>query len=141
MVGPTSWLSVLFLSVALSAARAAAGEAAPPEVRVLIEKQLDAFARDDAEGAYALAAPGIKAIFPDSDTFMEMVRNSYAPVYRHRSVEFGDFVDDGEKGEQALTIVDEDNDVWTAVYLLARQPDGTWKTTGCILTKSKQSSL
>ena len=90
MVGPTSWLSVLFLSVALSAARAAAGEAAPPEVRVLIEKQLDAFARDDAEGAYALAAPGIKAIFPDSDTFMEMVRNSYAPVYRHRSVEFGD---------------------------------------------------
>lgn len=141
MVGRTSWLSVLFLSVALSAARAAAGEAAPPEGRVLIEKQLDAFARDDAEGAYALAAPGIKAIFPDSDTFMEMVRNSYAPVYRHRSVEFGDFVDDGEKGEQALTIVDEDNDVWTAVYLLARQPDGTWKTTGCILTKSKQSSL
>jgi len=141
MVRVTKAFSALGFWLALFAAPAHAADAAPPEVRALIERQLDAFAHDDAEGAYALAAPGIKALFSDSDTFMAMVRNSYAPVYRHRSVEFGDFALEGEKVEQALTIVDEDNRVWTAIYLLERQPDGTWKTTGCLLTKAGQSSL
>ena len=65
----------------------------------------------------------------------------YAPVYRHRSVEFGSFAEEGDKIEQSLTIVDEDNDVWNAIYYLERQPDGTWRTNGCVLTKSTESSL
>jgi hypothetical protein len=141
MVAPTKWLGILAVCLALFTCSADAGQATPPEVRALIERQLDAFARDDAEGAYALAAPGIKEQFPDSDTFMAMVRKSYAPVYRHRSVEFGDFTDGGDKVEQILTIVDEDNEVWTAIYKLGRQPDGAWRITGCILVKSRQSSL
>jgi hypothetical protein len=141
MVERTSRLAILFLCLSLLAAPARAAETAPPEARALIERQLDAFAHDDAEGAYALAAPGIHAIFSDSETFMAMVREKYAPVYRHHSVEFGTFAQDGDKIEQALTIVDEDNDVWKAIYYLARQPDGTWRTTGCLLTKSAESSL
>ena len=70
-----------------------------------------------------------------------MVRQSYAPVYRHHSVEFGAFAQDGDKIEQALTIIDEDNNVWKAIYYLARQPDGTWRTNGCLLIKSTESSL
>ena len=72
---------------------------------------------------------------------MAMVRGQYAPVYRHKSVEFGDFSDEDGQPQQSLTIVDEDNNAWTAIYLLGRQPDGTWRTTGCILTRSIQSSL
>ena len=141
MVERTSRLAILFLCLSLFSAPARAAETAPPETRALIERQVDAFARDDAEGAYALAAPGIQAIFTDSETFLAMVREKYAPVYRHHSVEFGTFAQDGDKIEQALTIVDEDNDVWKAIYYLARQPDGTWRTTGCVLTKSTESSL
>jgi len=141
MVAVTKWLGILVFCLALSGSRASAAEPTPPEVRALIETQLDAFAHDDAEGAYAVTAPGIRAIFPDSDTFMAMVRKGYAPVYRHRSVEFGDFAEDGDKVRQALTIVDEDNNVWTAIYMLERQPDGGWKTTGCVLVQSPQSSL
>jgi Domain of unknown function (DUF4864) len=141
MVGRTSRLAILFLCLSLLAAPARAAETAPPEARALIERQLDAFARDDAEGAYALAAPGIQAIFTDSGTFLAMVREKYAPVYRHHSVEFGASAQDGEKVEQALTIVDEDNNVWKAIYYLARQPDGTWRANGCLLTKSTESSL
>jgi hypothetical protein len=125
----------------LFAAPAGAAQTPPPEARALIERQLDAFARDDAEGAYALAAPGIQAIFTDSETFLKMVREKYAPVYRHHSVEFGTFAEDGDKIEQSLTIVDEDNNVWSAIYYLARQPDGTWRTNGCLLIKSTESSL
>jgi hypothetical protein len=113
----------------------------PAEVRAVIQRQFDAFAHDDAAGAYAIASPGIQAVFPDADTFITMVRKSYAPVYRHRSAEFGAFTADGDDVEQAVTLVDENNEVWIAIYKLSRQPDGSWKSTGCVMTKSAQSSL
>jgi len=106
------------------------------EARALIQRQLDAFAGGDASGAYALASPGIKSIFPDSSIFMDMVKNQYAPVYRHRSAEFGAYSIDGDNATQMLTIVDNNNEVWTAIYKLARQPDGSWLISGCVLIKS-----
>ena len=124
-----------------AAAPALAGQATPPEVRALIQRQLDAFAQDDAAGAYALTSPGLREVFTDSNMFMRMVRDHYEPVYRHRDVEFFDFSDKDGKYEQTLTIVDDDNNVWTAIYMLDREPDGTWRTSGCVLVKSVESSL
>jgi hypothetical protein len=111
-----------------------------PQARALIERQLDAFAHDDAAAAYALAAPGLKTIFTDPDTFLTMVRSSYAPVYRHRSIDFGQIDVDGDNISQVLTIVDDDNVVWKALYKLARQPDGQWLINGCLLIKSSDTS-
>lgn len=110
------------------------------QARTLIERQLDAFAHDDAAAAYALAAPGIKTIFTDPDVFLTMVRSGYAPVYRHRSVDFGEFEADGDNASELLTIVDDDNVVWKALYKLARQPDGQWLINGCLLIKSSDTS-
>jgi len=135
------FFSTLAVFLALSLGPALADDTAPPEARALIEQQLDAFAHDDADGAYALAAPEIKALFPDSDAFIAMVRRSYAPVYRHRGVEFGAFDDGGDTIHQALTIVDVNNQVWTAIYILVRQPEGNWRIGGCVLTKSTDTSL
>ena len=143
MAGPFARiLSVLTLISLFAAPPAAAGDNsnAAPEVRALIERQLDAFARDDAAGAYALAAPRIKIMFPSADFFIAMVRDKYAPVYRHRSVEFGAAHDDGDLVTQVLTLVDGDNQVWKALYELARQPDGTWLITGCVLIRSTDTS-
>ena len=117
-------------------APAIAGEAGA-ETRAAIQRQLDAFAQDDAGAAYALAAPGIKAIFTDSATFMAMVRRQYAPVYHHRRAEFGEFSSDGDAASQTLTIVDDDGQVWTALYKLARQSDGSWLITACFLIKAQ----
>jgi len=111
------------------------------EARALISRQLDAFARDDAPAAYALAAPDLKTMFTDADVFMDMVRRRYAPVYRHRSVDFGDAQLDGDAIAITATIVDGDNQVWTALYKLARQPDGQWLINGCMLVKSEESAL
>ena len=69
-----------------------------------------------------------------------MVRDKYAPVYRHRSVEFGDGARDGDTGSQVVTIVDGENQVWKALYELARQPDGTWLITGCVLIRSTDTA-
>ena len=132
-------LAIGILSVLLCSA-ARADDAASPDARALIERQLDALAHDDAAGAYALAAPGIKAMFPDADVFLTMVRKQYTPVYHHRSVEFGPAQGDADSISQGVTFVDDDNQVWKALYKIARQPDGTWLITGCSLIKSDDKS-
>jgi len=112
-----------------------------PDVQAIISRQLDAFARDDAKAAFALAAPSIQERFGDAAAFMAMVKSSYPPVYRRRSVEFGKQSNDGGEIAQGVIFVDEDNVVWNGVYKLGRQTDGDWKITGCVLVKSTQSSL
>jgi hypothetical protein len=109
--------------------------------RAIVERQFDAFARDDAEAAYALAAPTIKQMFGDADRFMAMVRGRYAPVYRHRSVEFGAFAESGDEARLQATLVDNDNVVWTAIYSLSRQANGDWLISGCVLVKSEGSAI
>jgi hypothetical protein len=134
-LGPTIGFLVL---AAFAPARA---DDAADQAHALIQRQLDAFEHGDAPAAYALAAPSIKVIFPNSGVFMEMVRSKYAPVYHHHSAEFGPFKVDGDDASQDLTIVDDDNQVWTAVYKLARQPDGSWLINGCLLIKSEAKSV
>lgn len=139
----TRWIARILWTLAVAAASCApaaldgarADESAPP-TRALIERQLDAFAHDDAAAAYALAAPPLKQVFPDPDHFIAMVKASYAPVYRHQSVEFGQTEVDGDNATQVLTLVDRDNVVWKALYKFARQPDGAWLINGCLLIKS-----
>ena len=65
-------------------------------VREVIEAQLDAFKRDDAQRAFSYAAPGIRQMFGTAENFVRMVRASYPVVYRPRTVQFERFevVDD-----------------------------------------------
>jgi hypothetical protein len=120
-----------------SPARAADDIAAAQGV---IRAQEQAFSRDDAAAAYSYAAPAIQEIFPQADIFMSMVRGSYAPVYRHRSFEFGEArIADG-KIAQRVHIIDGDGVAWEALYTLERQPDGSLKITGCSLLKAGQAA-
>ena len=127
---------VLFLSLLAASARAGDDVAAAQSV---IRAQEQAFARDDGAAAYAQAAPAVKALFPSVEIFMAMVKSGYAPVYRHRSFEFG--VSQAEDGSiaQRVHIVDADGEAWEALYTLEMQPDGTLKITGCSLLKAGQS--
>jgi hypothetical protein len=122
------------------AASAQSGDAAHV-ARAVVEKQLDAFAHEDEQAAYALAAPGIRDRFPDAGQFMEMVRLQYPAVVRHRSVDFGPSAAEGDQARQTVTFVDDDNVVWTALYTLARQPDGQWLIAGCMMAKSDDTAL
>jgi uncharacterized protein DUF4864 len=118
-------------------ARAADDVAAAQRV---IRSQVEAFSRDDAAAAYSHAAPAIREIFPQADIFMSMVRNSYAPVYRHKSFDFGEArIADGTIA-QRVHIVDADGIPWEALYTLELQPDGSVKITGCVLLKAGQAA-
>ena len=106
--------------------------------QTIIRSQEQALGRDDAATAYSFAAPAIRDIFPDAETFIAMVRKSYAPVYRHKSFEFGEArVSDGRIAQQ-VHIVDADGELWEALYTLEQQPDGSVRITGCVLLKAGQ---
>jgi hypothetical protein len=105
----------------------------------VIRSQEQAFGRDDPAAAYSHAAPAIQGIFPDAETFMAMVRNRYAPVYRHKSFEFGEARTADGKIAQRVHILDADGEPWEALYTLEQQPDGSVKITGCVLLKAGQA--
>ncbi|ERF79919.1 DUF4864 domain-containing protein [Bradyrhizobium viridifuturi] len=116
--------------------------AAADDVRAaqdVIRAQEQAFGRDDAAGAYSYAAPAIRQIFPQAEIFMSMVQRQYAPVYRHRSFEFGEAQSAGDRIAQRVHIVDADGEAWEALYTLERQADGSLKITGCSLLKAGQA--
>jgi hypothetical protein len=105
----------------------------------VIRAQEQAFGRDDAAAAYSYAAPVIKQIFPTADIFMSMVEDSYAPVYRHKSFEFGETKVEGNWIGQRVHIIDANGEAWEALYTLEQQPDGSYKITGCSLLKAGQA--
>ncbi|MCC8941562.1 DUF4864 domain-containing protein [Bradyrhizobium sp. Arg68] len=127
---------ITVLVFALIAPAAAADMTAAQEV---IRAQEQAFSRDDAAAAYSYAAPAIRQIFPQADIFMSMVQQSYAPVYRHRSFEFGEAKSEGDWIAQRVDIVDANGEAWQALYTLERQADGSLKITGCTLRKAGQA--
>ena len=104
-------------------------------VREVIEAQLDAFRRDDAERAFALATPAIRAAFGTAENFMAMVRAQYAVVYRPRSVSFDAPVSDGGELIQPVRMTDAEGRAWLALYPMQIQPDGRWRINGCQLAR------
>jgi hypothetical protein len=126
------------LLIGLGAPACAADDVAAAQS--VIHSQEQAFSRDDPAAAYSHAAPAIQGIFPDAETFMAMVRRSYAPVYRHKSFEFGDARTADGKIAQRVHIIDADGVPWEALYTLEQQPDGSVKISGCVLLKAGQAA-
>ena len=130
-------LLLAFLIGLAAPARAADDVAAAQGV---IRAQLEAFSHDDAAAAYSYAAPAIQNLFPQPDIFLAMVRGSYAPVYRHKSFEFGEARASDGQIAQRVHIVDADGVPWEALYTLELQADGSLKITGCTLLRAGQAA-
>lgn len=110
------------------------------ESRTVIERQIDAFRRDDGAAAFAFASPELQTLFHDPDHFMAMVRNGYQPVYRPKTYSFSGDAETAEGLTETLTIEDAEGQAWTAVYTLEKQPDGSWRITSCHLVKAGVST-
>lgn len=130
---------LLLVAVFIGLATPAAGGDDVAAAQNVIRSQAEAFGRDDAVAAYSYAAPTIQNIFPQPDIFLQMVRQGYPPVYRHKSFQFGEgLVADGQIA-QRVHIVDANGEAWEALYTLEQQPDGSLKITGCSLLKTGQA--
>lgn len=102
-------------------------------IRAVVEAQLDAFARDDAGKAFALAAPQIQSMFGEPDNFLRMVKSGYPVVYRPASVTFlKSLLIDGEM-IQAVQMSDQAGVVWVATYRMQRQKNNLWRINGCVV--------
>jgi hypothetical protein len=102
----------------------------------VVEAQLAAFAEDDGQRAFSYAAPSIREMFGSPERFMAMVRGSYPVVYRPSAVVFlhpawvqGQLV-------QGVHLTDAGGALWLAVYNLERQPDKSWRISGCSVQPS-----
>lgn len=126
---------VLGLLLMIGPARADAPDAAA--FRAVITAQIDAFRADDGARAYDYASPSIRQIFPTADIFMDMVRRGYQPVYRPQSLSFGEAGTSADgRPFQKVSLIGPDGLNYEALYSFERQPDGSWRISGCALTRA-----
>ena len=125
-------LSLLFFS-GWAQAGVTAEEVA--EIRGVINRQIDAFKRDDARGAFALVSPDVQEAFGTPERFLDTMRVSYRAVYRPAQVAFLGLTVIGTDAVQAVRLVDRSGAVWHAYYAMQRQKDGSWRTNGCRLVQ------
>jgi hypothetical protein len=122
----------------------APGNAAEPVVRAadwkaiktVIADQRSALLAGDAGKAFGYASPGIKEQFGDAATFLAMVRAGYSALLTARYIEFLEgAVIDGVV-VQPLRLVDTDNTVRVALYIMEKQKKGIWRIGGCHIAPS-----
>ena len=102
-------------------------------IRDAIQGQVDAFRRDDGDGAFGYASPSIRGMFGTSEIFMDMVRQGYQPVYRPRVFEFEEIIELNGQPTQKVHVIGPDGRPVTAFYPMTQLPDGSWRINGCYL--------
>jgi hypothetical protein len=101
----------------------------------VINRQIDAFRRDDAQGAFALVSPGVQHSFGTPERFLDVVRMAYRAVYRPANLQFLDLMEMGGDVVQQVQVTDHAGGVWVAYFSMQRQRDGSWRMDGCHLVQ------
>ena len=86
-----SFVMVVMALAAYGATLAQAGALADGEaqkIQGVIVAQIEAFAEDDADGAFQTATPSVREAIGNPGRFLAMVRGAYPMVYRPASVTF-----------------------------------------------------
>ncbi|MDY6937718.1 MAG: DUF4864 domain-containing protein [Cyanobacteriota bacterium] len=102
-------------------------------IRQTVERQLQALQDNDAETAFSFASPDIQNQFGTPENFMQMVVTAYEPVYRPRSVLFEEPTILRSVPAQPVFLLSRDGTPVTALYLMERQVNGSWRINGCFL--------
>jgi Domain of unknown function (DUF4864) len=95
-------------------------------VQATVQRQLQAFAAEDAGSAFALADPGLRTRFGTAEEFLNVVRNEYPMVLRPISVLFLKPHSDGAIALQKVRMTDSEGSAWMVTYLLNRQRNDQW---------------
>lgn len=110
-------------------------------VEGLIRDQLAAFEVNDAARAWRHVAPSLQRQFGTAEGFLQVVKRGYSPMLRVRDLSFGEpTVFDGGPARW-IDFTGADGKRWRALYLLEVQPDGSWRTSGCLLLEVEPVKL
>lgn len=103
-----------------------------------ITRQIEAFRHDDANAAFALAAPNIHERFGTAERFLGLVRHAYPSVYRPKSFEFTTLGPADGVMTQDVELIGPDGLPALARYTLEQDSTGVWRITGCIVLESER---
>jgi len=102
-------------------------------IRATVQAQLKAIHANDADGAFAYATVELQRKVGSPYAFMQMIRESYEPVYQPRAVFFQDaHLMEGVVTQHVL-FMDQNGAPVKALYSMQRQSDGTWRINGFML--------
>jgi hypothetical protein len=132
------------VGIAASAAAVRLGAEPVPEadaqrVRSVITTQLQAFAADDADAAFAAATPGVREAIGSAGHFLALVRGAYPMIYQPASITFMRPELRGSAVLQLAEITDGQGKSWLALFSLEQQPDASWRISGCIVAENPWS--
>lgn len=105
------------------------------EIRDTILRQIEAFANDDREEAWAHASDGIKRRFGSSQVFIDMVRQAYPAVHSATAIEFDRRVPHRDFEIQVVKLQGPEGKRWDAYYRMV-QVEGAWKVAGVRLQEA-----
>jgi hypothetical protein len=125
---------VLLAFISVASVAQSISETEKSEFQRIITAQISAFRADDGPTAYSFAAPVVRNIFPTPEIFMSMVKRGYPQVYRPQSFNFTEaLIDPMGRPAQKMLVVGPDGKTYEALYSMEKQPDGTWRISGCTL--------
>jgi len=99
------------------------------QIQDSILRQIEAFANNDGEQAWAYASEGIKRRFGSSQVFVEMVREAYPAVHSATQIEFTESVPHGIFHIQVVKLKGPEGKSWDAYYRMVQVED-VWKIAG-----------
>lgn len=108
-------------------------------IRGVIARQIDAFKRDDAAAAFAIASAKIQEIFRTPERFLAMAKAGYQPVYRPQHIKFRDPLVIAGRLIQPVLVIGPDGVPATALYIMERDPAGEWRIGGCVIADEPES--
>ncbi|NMT62769.1 DUF4864 domain-containing protein [Marinobacter orientalis] len=115
-------------AVLLWSSRPLAGDT-DEEIRDTILRQIEAFANNDQEQAWAYASEGIKRRFGSSRVFIDMVREAYPAVHSATAIEFSERVPHDSFEIQVVKLQGPEGKRWDAYYRMV-MTEGAWKIAG-----------
>jgi hypothetical protein len=106
------------------------------QVQAVVMAQFKAFADDDAQAAFDTATPEVRKSVGDPGRFLALVRGSYPMVYHPAG--FGFLAPEMDRNQvlQVVAIRDRDDRTWLALFSLERQPDNSWRISGCAVAEN-----
>jgi ketosteroid isomerase-like protein len=110
-------------------------------IRAVIEQQLQAFQKDDANKAFSFASPEIQRQFGNAQNFMSMVKESYPAVYRPRSVIFEKLSMVKGNQTQSVLLLAPSGTLMKAIYIMQKQASGSWRINGCYVVTADGQTL
>lgn len=106
------------------------------QVQRIVVAQIQALAENDAERMFETTTPAVREAIGSSGRFLAMMRGAYPMVYQPSAVTFHKVAAGPGGAWQLVEITDSEEQSWLGVFALERQPDKSWRISGCLMTRN-----